>query len=66
MEKTINKYVQLLKVIMISVMLCFMFGCFAPKRNMGDISKLSFKPKRVSVLHEEKINLPADDVSPLP
>ncbi|MBW2563668.1 MAG: hypothetical protein JRE29_06490 [Deltaproteobacteria bacterium] len=62
MEKTINKYVQLLKVIMISVMLCFMFGCFAPKRNMGDISKLSFKPKRVSVLHEEKINLPADDV----
>ena len=63
MEKTINKYVGLLKVIMIPAMLLlFMVGCSAPKRNMGDISKLPFKPKRVSVLHEEKINLPADEV----
>ena len=54
--------VWLLKVIMIPTMLLLMFSCSSPKRNMGDISKLSFKPKRVSVLHEEKINLPADDV----
>ncbi len=62
MEKAINKYIQLLKVIMIPAMLFCLLGCSAPKRNMGDISKLSFKPKRVSVLHEEKINMPADDV----
>ncbi len=61
MEKTINKYVQLLKVIIIPAMLLCMFGCSPPKRNMGDISKLYFKPKRVSVLHEEKINMPADE-----
>ena len=62
MKKTINKYFKLLKVIMIPAMLCCMLGCSAPKRNMGDISKLYFKPKRVSVLHEEKVNMPADDV----
>ena len=55
--------IGLLKVIMIpAILLFFMVGCSAPKRNMGDISKLYFKPKRVSVLHEEQINLPADDV----
>jgi len=62
MKKTINTYIKLLKVIMIPAMLLLMVGCLTPKRNMGDISKLSFKPKRVSVLHEEKINMPADDV----
>jgi len=63
MEKTINKYIVLLKVVMIPAMLLFfMVGCSAPKKNMGDISKLSFKPKRVSVLHEENINMPADEV----
>jgi len=63
MEKTINKYIVLLKVIMIPAMLLFfMVGCSSPERNMGDISKLYFKPKRVNVLHEEKIDMPADDV----
>jgi len=54
--------VGLLKVIMIPTMLLLMISCSPPKRNMGDISKLTFIPKRVNVLHEEKINMPADDV----
>ena len=62
MKKTINRYLKLLKVIMIPAMLFLMVGCFEPKRNMGDISKLSFKPKRVNVLHEENINMSANDV----